>query len=87
MCTGMHNLISRWAQQTNTAVISMDLLEKVSSMLMTITSLSVQAFERDGKSPYCLEDVLRELWTSGGIVDFSRYLSSQIPRPTWSEKS
>merc|ERR1719209_1892660 len=64
------NLIIKWAQQTNTAVVSMDLLEK--------------AFERDGKMPYCLEDVLRELWASGGIVDFQRYLSSQTPRPTWS---
>jgi len=64
------NLVIKWAQQTNTAVVSMDLLEK--------------AFERDGKSPYCLEDVLRELWACGGIVDFSRYLSSQTPRPTWS---
>ena len=54
-------------------------------MLITILSLNFlhQAFERDGKSPYCLEDVLRELWASGGIVDFSRYLSSQTPRPTW----
>jgi len=64
------NLVIKWAQQTNTAVVSMDLLEK--------------AFERDGKTPYCLEDVLRELWACGGIVDFSRYLSSQTPRPTWS---
>jgi len=64
------NLVVKWAQQTNTAVVSMDLLEK--------------AFERDGKTPYCLEDVLRELWTAGGIVEFSKYLSSLTPRPTWS---
>ena len=63
----------------------MDLLEKVSSLssIDPIFHLYVQAFERDGKTPYCLEDVLRELWACGGIVDFSRYLSSQTPRPTW----
>lgn len=63
------SLILRWAQHNNQPVVSMDLLE--------------QAFQRAGKSPYCLEDVLHECWTRGQVVDLSRYLAELQPRPTW----
>jgi len=63
------SLIIRWAQHNNQPVVSLDQLE--------------QAFQRAGKSPYCLEDVLQECWVQGQVVDLSRYLGALQPRPTW----
>ena len=58
MCTFCHTLLyPRWAEHNNQGVVCLDKLER--------------AFQRGGKTPYCLEEVLQFCWNNGQVVDQS----------------
>jgi len=62
-------LISQWCLTNNKCCVSVEMLEK--------------AFQRDGKSPHCLQEVLTECIRTGQVVDQGRFVSSIAPRDTW----
>lgn len=63
------SLIVRWSQHNNHPVVNLDQLEA--------------AFEREGRTPNCLEAVLQEMWSASQLVDLARYLGALQPRATW----
>jgi len=63
------SLISQWCLENNKCCITLELLE--------------QSFQRSGRAPHCLQEVLTECVRTGQVVDQGRFLSSIAPRDTW----
>jgi len=63
------SLISQWCLTKNKCCVSVEILEK--------------AFQREGKSPHCLQDVLTECVRTGQVVDQGRFVATIAPKDTW----
>jgi len=63
------SLIQRWCMANKKSSVTLEELER--------------AFERKGKAPHCLQDILIECQKSGELVEHDRFLTSLAPIETW----
>ena len=63
------SLIDKWCLNNKKCSITVEELEK--------------AFQRDGNTPHCLQEVLSECVRTGLVVDQGRFVASITPKDTW----
>jgi len=64
-----HSLICKWCQHNQTCIVDVETLKT--------------AFERNGRTPHCIPEVLQQILESGKIEELARYRVRINPNRTW----